>query len=146
MRSTRRHDARRWAKPLAATVSAALALTLLQAVPALGDDDTREQRRPKTQDVTSTPVVEADGPRTPLKHLTGYGATPRPKAAWPEPGSATVTLGASGASGAARKGLRAGGLPVRLAPPSRGPRRPPGPRSTSSATPQRARPASTACS
>ncbi|MDX3246464.1 polymorphic toxin-type HINT domain-containing protein [Streptomyces sp. ME18-1-4] len=120
MRSTRRHHARRWAKPLAATVSAALTLTLLQAVPALGDDDTREQRRPKTQDVASTPVEEADGPRTPLKHLTGYGVTPRPKAAWPEPGSATVTLGASGASGATaavRKGLRAGGLPVRLAAP-----------------------------
>ncbi|MGV9235443.1 RHS repeat-associated core domain-containing protein [Streptomyces nigra] len=113
MRSTRRHYAHRWAKHLAAAVSAALTLTLLQAAPALGDDDAREQRRPKTQDVPSTPVVEEDGQVTPLRHLAGYGSSRTPKASWPKPGSATVDLEGAGA----RSGIRAGDLPVRLAAP-----------------------------
>ncbi|WP_280876848.1 RHS repeat-associated core domain-containing protein [Streptomyces pseudovenezuelae] len=94
-------------------MSAALTLTLLQAAPALGDDDAREQRRPKTQDVPSTPVVEEGGEVTPLKHLAGYGTSRIPKANWPEPGSATVALSGAGA----RSGIRAGGLPVSLAAP-----------------------------
>ncbi|GAA4074731.1 RHS repeat-associated core domain-containing protein [Streptomyces shaanxiensis] len=94
-------------------MSAALTLTLLQAAPALGDDDAREQRRPKTQDVPSTPVVEEDGQVTPLRHLAGYGSSRTPKASWPKPGSATVDLEGAGA----RSGIRAGGLPVRLAAP-----------------------------
>ncbi|MFF4258540.1 RHS repeat-associated core domain-containing protein [Streptomyces sp. NPDC001663] len=113
MRSTRRHHAHKWAKHLAAAVSAALTLTLLQAAPALGDDDAREQRRPKTQDVPSTPVVEEGGQATPLKHLAGYGSSRVLKATWPKPGSATVDLDGTGA----RSGIRAGGLPVRLAAP-----------------------------
>ncbi|MGW3135837.1 RHS repeat-associated core domain-containing protein [Streptomyces sp. NPDC001139] len=113
MRSTRRHHAHKWAKHLAAAVSAALTLTLLQAAPALGDDDAREQRRPKTQDVPSTPVVEEGGQVTPLKHFAGYGSSRVPKASWPKPGSATVALNGSGR----REGIRAGGLPVRLAAP-----------------------------
>src|SRR5882757_1023503 len=80
VRASRRHHAHRWAKAVATTATAALTLTLLQGTPALGaDDDAREQRRPKTQDVVSTPVVEADGEATPLKHLTGYGTSPSPK-------------------------------------------------------------------
>lgn len=127
MRSTRRHHAHKWAKHLAAAVSAALTLTLLQAAPALGDDDAREQRRPKTQDVPSTPVVEEGGRVTPLKHLAGYGSSPAPKASWPRPGSATVALDGSGA----RAGIRAGGLPVRLAAPNS--------RSAKAASPTRAK-------
>ena len=113
MRSIRRQYAHTWAKHLAAAVSAALTLTLLQAAPALGDDDAREQRRPKTQDVPSTPVVEEGGEVTPLKHLAGYGTSRTPKANWPKPGSATVALSGAGA----RSGIRAGGLPVSLAAP-----------------------------
>ncbi|SNX59473.1 RHS repeat-associated protein [Streptomyces sp. TLI_55] len=127
MRSTRRHHAHRWAKNLAAAVSAALTLTLLQAAPALGDDDAREQRRPKTQDVPSTPVVEEDGQVTPLKHLAGYGSSRAPKASWPKPGSATVDLDGT----RARSGIRAGGLPVRLAAPKS--------RSAKAASPTRAK-------
>ncbi|MDQ0908728.1 RHS repeat-associated protein [Streptomyces canus] len=111
MRSTRRHHAHRWAKHLAAAVSAALTLTLLQAAPALGDDDAREQRRPKTQDVPSTPVVEEGGQVTPLKHLAGYGSSRATKASWPKPGSATVVLD----GGRAPRSIKAGGLPVRIA-------------------------------
>uniref|UniRef100_UPI00358F5CD5 hypothetical protein n=1 Tax=Streptomyces canus TaxID=58343 RepID=UPI00358F5CD5 len=92
-------------------MSAALTLTLLQAAPALGDDDAREQRRPKTQDVPSTPVVEEGGQVTPLKHLAGYGSSRAPKASWPKPGSATVVLD----GGRAPRSIKAGGLPVRIA-------------------------------
>ncbi|MFG2464810.1 RHS repeat-associated core domain-containing protein [Streptomyces canus] len=111
MRSARRHHAHKWAKHLAAAVSAALTLTLLQAAPALGDDDAREQRRPKTQDVPSTPVVEEGGQVTPLKHLAGYGSSGTPKASWPKSGSATVVLD----GGRAPRSIKAGGLPVRIA-------------------------------
>ncbi|WP_246101840.1 RHS repeat-associated core domain-containing protein [Streptomyces cyaneus] len=108
-------------------MSAALTLTLLQAAPALGDDDAREQRRPKTQDVPSTPVVEEDGQVTPLRHLAGYGSSRTPRASWPKPGSATVDLEGAGA----RSGIRAGGLPVRLAAPKS--------RSAKAASPSRAK-------
>ncbi|MFF1681929.1 polymorphic toxin-type HINT domain-containing protein [Streptomyces sp. NPDC058256] len=117
MRASRRHHAHRWAKAVATTATAALTLTLLQGTPALSaDDDAREQRRPKTQDVASTPVVEADGQTTPLKHLTGYGTSPSPKAAWPKAGSATVALpGAEARTAAAAK--KAGSLPVGVGRP-----------------------------
>ncbi|MGW1757086.1 RHS repeat-associated core domain-containing protein [Streptomyces mirabilis] len=121
MRAPHRHTARRWAKTVATTVSAALALTLLQGAPALGadSDSAREERRPKTQDVASTPVVEADGRATALKHLSSYGKTPHPKATWPVAGSATVPLpatatGTRGAVSAEPAKAKAGSLPVRI--------------------------------
>ncbi|MFF1449373.1 polymorphic toxin-type HINT domain-containing protein [Streptomyces sp. NPDC058274] len=119
MRAPRRHHARNWAKAVATTVTATLTLTLLQGTPALGaDDDAREQRRPKTQDVASTPVVEADGQTTPLKHLSGYGKSASPKAAWPKAGSATVALAGAGTPGvAAAAKKKAGSLPVRIGRP-----------------------------
>ncbi|MFF3659118.1 polymorphic toxin-type HINT domain-containing protein [Streptomyces olivochromogenes] len=121
MRAPHRRTARRWAKTVATTVSAALALTLLQGAPALGadSDSAREKRRPKTQDVASTPVVEADGQATALKHLSSYGKTPHPKATWPAAGSVTVPLpatatGTRGAASAAPAKAKAGSLPVRI--------------------------------
>nr|WP_239149009.1 DUF1308 domain-containing protein [Streptomyces sp. SID12501] len=89
---------------------------MLQGTPAFGDDadETREQRRPKTQDVVSTPVVEADTPAASLRHLKGYGSPLRPKATWPRPGSATVLLPDVSAKSAKRQ---AGSLPVRIGRP-----------------------------
>jgi RHS repeat-associated protein len=118
VRAPKRHHVRRWARTIATTATAALTLTLLQGTPALGaDDDAREQRRPKTQDVASTPVVETDGETTSLKHLPGYGETQRPDAAWPKAGSATVTLPPAGARTAAAANVKAGSLPVRVGRP-----------------------------
>jgi RHS repeat-associated protein len=117
MRASRRHRTHPWAKALGVTLTSALTVTLLQGTPALGDDpdDAREQRRPKTQDVASTPVVEQDGQATPLQHTKGYGKALNPKAAWPKAGSATVDLAGSGKR-SARSSAKAGSLPVRVGP------------------------------
>ncbi|MDQ0933320.1 RHS repeat-associated protein [Streptomyces turgidiscabies] len=118
MRASRRRTAHTWARALAVTITSTLTITLLQGTPALGDDpdDAREKRRPKTQDVASTPVVEQDGAVTPLKHTKGYGKALNPKAAWPKEGSATVDLAGSRKRGALSS-TKAGSLPVRVGPP-----------------------------
>ncbi|WP_251829189.1 hypothetical protein [Streptomyces sp. ATCC 21386] len=121
MRASRRHRTHAWAKALGVTLTSALTITLLQGTPALGDDpdEAREKRRPKTQDVASTPVVEQDGTAaTPLKHTKRYGKPLNPKATWPKAGSATVDLaGANAKKRGALSSTKAGSLPVRVGPP-----------------------------
>ncbi|QYX79187.1 hypothetical protein [Streptomyces akebiae] len=94
MRASRRHRTHPWAKALGVTLTSALTVTLLQGTPAFGDDpdEAREKRRPKTQDVASTPVVDQDGQASLLKHTKGYGKPLNLKATWPKAGSATVDL------------------------------------------------------
>ncbi|MGW1540883.1 RHS repeat-associated core domain-containing protein [Streptomyces sp. NPDC002309] len=135
MRASRRHTAHTWARALAVTITSALTITLLQGTPALGDDpdEAREKRRPKTQDVTSTPVVEQDGQVTPVKHTTGYGKPLNPRATWPKAGSATVDLAGSKKRGALSS-AKAGSLPVRVGPPKGMARS-----TTAAATPTRAK-------
>ncbi|WP_405817976.1 ligand-binding protein [Streptomyces sp. NBC_01390] len=135
MRASRRHRTHPWAKALGITLTSALTVTLLQGTPAFGDDSdyAREQRRPKTQDVASTPVVEQDGEVTPLKHTKGFGQALNPKATWPKAGSATVDLAGSGMR-SARSSTKAGSLPVRVGP-AKGVTR----SATAAATPTRAK-------
>ncbi|MFF5358472.1 RHS repeat-associated core domain-containing protein [Streptomyces scabiei] len=119
MRASRRHRTHPWAKALGVTLTSALTITLLQGTPALGDDpdEAREKRRPKTQDVASTPVVEQDGTAaTPLKHTKAYGKPLNLKATWPKAGSATVDLANSKKRGALSS-AKASSLPVRVGPP-----------------------------
>ncbi|MDX3524821.1 polymorphic toxin-type HINT domain-containing protein, partial [Streptomyces scabiei] len=118
-RASRRHRTHPWAKALGVTLTSALTVTLLQGTPALGDDpdEAREKRRPKTQDVASTPVVDQDGTATPLKHTKGYGKPLNLKATWPKAGSATVDLADSGdKKRSALSSVKAGSLPVRVGP------------------------------
>lgn len=118
MRASRRHRTHPWAKALGVTLTSALTITLLQGTPALGDDpdEAREKRRPKTQDVASTPVVDQDGTATPLKHTKGYGKPLDLKATWPKAGSATVDLAGAKKRGALSNVAKAGSLPVRVGP------------------------------
>lgn len=118
MRASRRHRTHPWARALGVTLTSALTVTLLQGTPALADDpdEAREARRPKTQDVVSTPVVDQDGQATPLKHTKAYGKPLNLKASWPKAGSATVDLANSKKRGALSS-AKAGSLPVRVGTP-----------------------------
>jgi hypothetical protein len=85
------------------------------------DEAAREARRPKTEELASTPVVDV-AMEPPLKADTA--ATPPPPVSWPAPGAADVTLPAqlrvASAKSLVARGtsVSAGTLPVRVGAPS----------------------------